>query len=214
MRADCWYKDVCTNDNCNSCIRYAEMKYLMDSSGIPEKRQHPEKLIGDEDLEAFVKLADIKDNILEFVESGKNLYICSQYTGNGKTSWAIKLLLKYFDEVWAGNGFKMRGLFLNVPTLLLSLKDFNNPNLAELKNNLLLADIIVWDDIAASYVTNYDLAQLMIYIDQRVLLQKSNIFTGNLVSEHQLQKLLGDRLASRIWNTSEVIEFVGKDRRA
>ncbi len=214
MREDCWYKEVCTNDSCDSCIRYAEMKYLMECSGIPEKRQYPEKLIGDEDLDAFVRLAEIKDNISDFVERGKNLYICSKYTGNGKTSWAIKLLLKYFDTVWAGNGFKMRGLFVNVPTLLISLKDFDNPNLAELKNNLLLADLIVWDDIAASYMTNYDLTQLMMYIDQRVLLQKSNIFTGNLTTESQLKKMLGDRLASRVWNTSEVVEFVGKDRRA
>lgn len=210
---DCWYKTVCTNTCSDSCIRYSEMKYLMDNSGIPEKRQYPDELIADNDLQSFLKLADIKDDIVNFVNSGENLYICSKFTGNGKTSWAIKLMLKYFDEIWAGNGFRVRGLFLNVPTTLIKLKDFNDPSLNELKNTIIKTDLVIWDDIAASYMTNYDLSQLLIYIDQRILMQKANIFTGNLTDESQLIKLFGDRLASRIWNCSQVIEFRGKDRR-
>ena len=40
----------------------------------------------------------------------------------------------------------------------------------------------------------------------------TNIFTGNL-GEERLKDFVGGRLASRIWNTSDVIEFVGEDRR-
>ena len=29
---NCWYKDVCTYDTCVNCIRYAEMKYLIDNT--------------------------------------------------------------------------------------------------------------------------------------------------------------------------------------
>ena len=80
----------------------------------------------DIDFDAFTELADIKDDIVNFVSSGKCLYIASEYNGNGKTSWSIKLLLRYFDQVWAGNGFRCRGVFVHVPSLLLRLKDFDN----------------------------------------------------------------------------------------
>ena len=46
----------------------------------------------------------------------------------------------------------------------------------------------------------------------RVIANRANIFTGNL-GEERLKDFVGGRLASRIWNTSDVIEFVGEDRR-
>lgn len=208
----CWYKDVCTYDFCTNCIRYIEMKYLMDNSGIPKKRQKPQSLVAGDDIEQFIQLADIKDDIVQFVENGENLYICSKETGNGKTSWAIKLLLRYFDQIWPGNGFRIRGYFQHVPTLLNALKDFNH-NHDALKNVLESADIIVWDDIASAKLSDYDIQQLLVFIDSRIAEEKTNIFTGNLVTKDSLEKAVGGRLASRIWNNSIVIEFKGKDRR-
>ena len=154
----------------------------------------------------------IKDNIYNLVDTDFNLYICSKETGNGKTSWAIKILLKYFNDIWAGNGFRVRGYFQHVPTLLNALKDFSNNHNA-LKNTLENADIVIWDDIASAKLSDYDIQQLLILIVQRIIDCKTNIFTGNLTSYNALEKALGSRLASRIWNCSEVIEFKGKDRR-
>ena len=79
-KADCWYNKVCSYDSCINCIRYAEMKYLMENSGIPKARQMPISLEAGRDYDAFVSLALIKDNILQFVERGDNLYICSEET--------------------------------------------------------------------------------------------------------------------------------------
>ena len=120
--------------------------------------------------------------------------------------------MKYFDRIWPGNGFRIRGYFQHVPKLLNTLKDFSK-NHDALKNVLDDADIIVWDDIASSKLTDYDINQLLIHIDKRIIEGKSNIFTGNLVSYNALEKALGSRLASRIWNCSTIIEFKGKDRR-
>lgn len=209
---DCWYNKVCTYETCTNCIRYSEMKYLMDNSGIPKNRQRVQELEAGRDYEAFVKLADIKSDIDVFVENGSNLYICSNETGNGKTSWAIKLLLKYFDSIWAGNGFRVRGYFQHVPTLFNTLKDFSK-NHDTLKNVLETADLIVWDDIAASKLSDYDVTQILSIIDIRVSEAKSNIYTGNIVSQEALIKAVGNRLASRIWNCSDVVEFLGRDRR-
>lgn len=216
MIENCWYKNVCSRSSCNSnCIRYLEMRALMDYSNIPKNRQTPLVLTPDDcDYNAFCELAEIKDNINEFVHGGRNLYIYSRITGNGKTSWAIKLLLKYFDNIWAGNGFKCRGIFIHTPTFLTKLKTFGNidNDFEELKNLLMTVDIVIWDDIASTDLSSYDHSQLLTYIDQRMLAGKSNIFTGNR-DEQEIEKALGSRLASRVWNNSKQIELRGLDKR-
>ena len=214
-REDCWYKHVCQSDKpCSSCIRYLEMKFLMDNSGIPKNRQMPIKLVPDEcDYDAFSELNRIKGDIDVFVEQGRNLYITGKTPGTGKTSWAIKLLLKYFDLIWAGNGLKTRGMMVHVPTLLIQLKDFQNPLKTSYKTDLLNADVVVWDEIGGTGMSQYDYSQLLMLIDQRIFMGKSNIFTGNLDNPRELEKCLGSRLASRVWGTSTVITFKGKDKR-
>lgn len=214
-RSDCWYKDVCSKDICESCIRYSEMKHLMDTSYIPKSKQNPVKLIPQsEDYDSFIALNNIKDNIVEYVTNGyRNLYICSENTGNGKTTWAIKIMLKYFDNIWAGNGFKERGLFIHMPTLLLQLKNFKDPLSEDYKKLILTADIVIFDDIAVSEVSQYDLGNLLMYIDARILQEKFTIFTSNRTQRRHLVSLIGDRLASRIWETSIIVKLVGKDRR-
>lgn len=214
LKEDCWYRNVCTYDQCVNCIRYSEMKYLMENSGLPKKKQKPIQLDGSRDAKAFKTLAEIKDDIYNFVDNGESLYIFSEFTGNGKTSWAIKLLLKYFDTIWAGNGFRVRGMFVHVPTFLSKLKDFDNPLLKSYRDNLSNADVIIWDDIASTKLSDYDIQQLLIIIDARVSEGLSNIYTGNLTSHEALTKAVGDRLASRIWHTSTLVEFKGKDRRS
>lgn len=213
LNDDCWYKSVCTYDQCINCIRYAEVKYLMDNSGLPKKKQKPIQLNGSSDSKSFRLLSDIKNDIVNFVNDGESIYIFSEYTGNGKTSWAIKLLLKYFDSIWAGNGFRIRGYFQHVPTLFNTLKDFSKSHEA-LKNMLETVDLVIWDDIASTKISDYDQQQLLILIDNRVSEGLSNIYTGNITSHEALTKAVGDRLASRIWNMSTLIEFKGKDRRA
>ena len=189
------------------------MKYLMDNSGIPKNRQIPKSLIADIDLEPYSKLADIKADIVNFVKDGENLFICSKYTGNGKTSWALKLLLKYFDEIWAGNGFRVRGMFVNVPTLLLQLKNFSHPLSEEYKHNLMEADLVVWDEIASTSISTHDYGNLLMFLDYRFSAGKSNIFTSNATTQEDIEKSVGSKLTSRIWNCSEIVEFRGKDRR-
>ena len=214
-RSDCWYKDVCQVKSCESCLRFTEMEYLMQTSCIPKARQIPTTLTpSDKDYDAFCYLADLKDRIVEFVDNGENLYICSHNTGNGKTSWAIKLMLKYFDSIWAGNGLKERGLFIHVPTLLLKMKDFDNELSKNVDLNLIPeVDLIIWDDIAQSEVSKYDYNNLLMFIDNRIFNQKSNIFTSNVVGINSLSQLLGDKLASRIVNTSHLVVFEGRDKR-
>lgn len=214
----CWYEDVCSNvsPTCKSgCIRYLEMFHLLDNSNIPSNRWFPVILSPDDcDYDAFCDLADIKDEIINFVGRGSNLYLYSTKTGNGKTTWAIKLMLKYFNDVWPGNGFRCRGIFIHVPTFLTRMKNFNMVDIEfdRIKSELLNVDLVIWDDIASTELSSYDHSQLLTYIDQRILGGKSNIFTGNLGSP-EIVKALGTRLASRVWNSSTRIELKGRDKR-
>ena len=213
---ECWYVDSCTDD-CDLCTIYTQLKWQMNNSGLPEAKQKPITLqITDNnsgDRPAFLRLADIRKNIVDFVSQGKNLYICSKYTGNGKTSWSIKLLHTYFHYTAQGNYENLKGMFVSVPKLLLQLKDFNNPLSAKYKQQLETVDLVVWDDVAVSGISQYDYTQLFTLIDSRMLAEKSNIFTSNIVNEQELWNVLGNRLTSRIFYSSEIIELKGKDMR-
>ena len=125
------------------------------------------------------------------------------------------MLQSYFDQIWLGNGFRCRGIFIHVPTLLNKIKDgFNNKDedFELLKSRLISVDLVVWDDIAAVKLSDFDHANLLTFIDQRKLNELANIYTGNLTLD-ELPDAVGNRLTSRIWNDSTVIEFCGADRR-
>jgi len=212
----CWYKDVCNVECTDTCIRYYEMKFLMEHSNLPKSKQViPPKLQPQTiDEEAFSQLATIKNNITSFVENGLNLYIYSKNAGNGKTTWSIKLLLKYFDNIWSGNAFRVRGLFVHVPTLLNKLKMFNSQDeeFEELKKNLVIADLVVFDDIGANTLSNYDYSQLLSIIDQRLFEGKSNIFTSNFSPATLSNSSFGGKLVDRI-ASDYCIQFKGESRR-
>ena len=211
--SECWYVSTC-DDDCQGCLVYKQMKWQFDNSGLPKAKYNPIELIATSDtINSFRRLADIRKSIEQFVSEGNNLYICGANPGTGKTSWAIKILQTYFHHVAVGNYGTVKGMFVQTTGLLLQLKDFNNPISQEYKDNLFNADLIVWDDIAVAGMSAYDYNQLFTIIDRRVLEGKSNIFTSNCSDLQTLSKSLGERLASRVWSTSERIEIRGGDWR-
>ena len=190
------------------------MKWQFDNSGLPKSKYMPIKLKPQSnDRRAFEKLADIRENIEDFVEQGKNLYICGEIPGNGKTSWAIKMLQTYFHYVAEGNMFEVKGMFVSVPDLLLRLKDFSNPVSNEYKDNLRNTDLLILDDIAVTGLSQYDYLQLFTLIDSRMLAGKSIIFTSNVTDIKKLEEVIGERLASRVFGNSIIVEIKGGDMR-
>lgn len=217
---NCWYKDACdyVDEGCEKhCIRYIEMKYLMEHSNLPKVKQQPIDLYPQDcDRKAFTRLREIKDTIVDFVSSGSSLYLCSRTTGNGKTSWAIKLMHKYFDQIWAGNGLRTRALFIHVPTFLMKCKDFKNNDVEfeELKRMINIVDLVIWDEIDTRDLSNYDYSQLLVSINVRNLNNLANIYTGGVVTRDEMNRVLGAKITSRIWTSgTEIIEFFGGDRR-
>jgi DNA replication protein DnaC len=190
----------------------------MEQSGLPKAKQKAIELqlYDNCDEEAYGRLFEIKDNILDFVNNGNNLIIAGENTGNGKTSWSIKLLHKYFDKVWRGNHFRVRGIFVHVPTLLLMSKSFDSEDrelLRKQRQRILNADLVVWDDVASFDMSPYDYSNLLMYLDNRLLAEKSNIFTSNSTTEQQFLDFAGQRLTSRVWLVSEKVILNGTDKR-
>jgi DNA replication protein DnaC len=167
------------------------------------------------DLEQFKQLASIEQNILTFVNEGRNLYLHSANCGNGKSSWSLRLAEAYFNKIWVRTEVKCRVLFISVPRFLLALKDAissKNAYVDYIKDNVLEADLVIWDDIAAKMGSEFELTHLLNIIDNRLALGKSNIYTSNL-NRQQLYTALGERLTSRIANMSTDIELFGADKR-
>jgi DNA replication protein DnaC len=175
----------------------------------------PQSLYADKDLPAFRQLKAIKDDIKNWVKEGNSLYLYSKSFGNGKTSWAVKLMLAYFNQIWRGNCFRTRGIFISVPEFFDRERlRMNNQDeeFIRIRDSLLDADLVIWDDVSIVKMTEYNSATFFNFVDARVLSGKANIFTGNLDQE-KLKEFVGGRWASRIWNTSQVIEFVDCDKR-
>lgn len=208
----CWYKDSCKELNCSSCVVYPQMRYQFEESGLPEAKWAPIKLSPESiDYEAFKQLAGIRKNIVDFVEQGQSLFIYSNVTGNGKTSWAIKLLQTYFHYVAVGNYGIPKACFVSTAGLLLKLKDFKDNEVPAYLDLLKKVDLVVWDDVAVTALTPFDYNQLYTILEARSLAEKANIFTSNCTPE-ELDDLVGARNASRMLQGT-VIEFKGGDRR-
>lgn len=218
--SQCYLFDQCNHKDCDKdfCIRKYKMDSLYSAALMTDSQKQHVVLKVDQDntdLEQFKQLAGIEQNICKFVEEGKNLYLHSAYCGNGKSSWSIRLAQAYFNKIWARTDIKCRVLFISVPRFLLALKDnitAKNAYVDHIKDNVLEADLVIWDDIAAKMGSEFELTHLLNIIDNRLALGKSNIYTSNL-NKQQLSTALGERLTSRIANMSLDIELHGADKR-
>jgi DNA replication protein DnaC len=225
---DCFVKDICKkrlSNNCECatnnifCIKLFKLDNLYDNAMLSNaQRQHLQLRIDADgsDKDAFNRLKYIEDNIEEFVNSSRNLYIYSHITGNGKSAWAVRLLQSYFNSIWHSSELTCRGLYINVPRFLLSLKDNiseKSDYIQHIKEYILEADLVIWDELGYKNVTPFEAENLLNYINARIDLGKSNIYTSNMYPE-ELREKVGDRLYSRVVNLSENIMFVGSDKRA
>lgn len=194
---------------------------LIEGDLPPYQHEHTTLQKVDVDVESYRKLAAIRKDMISFVEAHKNLYICSSNVGNGKTTWAKNMMLAYTQQAIEKYGVgryimdEPPCVFVHVPTFLLRMKDFENGSLsASYKRKLLNADLVIWDDIAVGKNSNYDVQQLILYIDNRLFNGKSNIFTSNVTTVEELSATMDARLASRILESSTQIQFLATDARS
>ena len=223
---DCFLYNRCkkyNNDDCilednHFCIKLFKLDYLYNESLLnPSQREYiPLRIDADgTDREEFITLKKIEENIEQFVSSGSSLYLYSRNCGNGKTAWSIRMIQAYFNAIWHKCDLNCKALFINVPRFLLGIKDaisHENSYVEHIKNNIMNADIVVWDEIGTKAVTQFEHEHLLSLINARIDANKSQIFTSNLEPQ-KLQEAVGERLYSRVVNLSTTIQLRGADKR-
>lgn len=223
---DCWLKDTCKKhiiepqycDEDRFCLKLFKINALYEKTLLSEKQRQHIVLFHDADgtdYDKFVQLKSVETNIMDFVNNGKSLYLHSSRCGNGKTAWSVRLIQAYIDRIWADSDLTCRALFINVPKFLLALKDsISNPSeyINFIKENILTADLVVWDELGIKNCTQFEFENLLNMINSRIDLGKSNIYTSNLSREELLERV-GERLYSRIINLSYDVELNGVDKR-
>ena len=212
---NCWFKETC-NKKCNmACGTFNEFKYLLDNSGIPEMYKEPKKLYPETvDLEAFKTLANIKNDIENFVDNNRQLYLWSKNTGNGKSNFICKILLTYLALIATGNGFNLDNgvYFCYLPDLVTLTTSFENKDRDKILNNIMTRKLVVLDDVGASGVNSSFVAtNLSQIIDTRYRNNLATIYTSNL-SPDELNNNMGARLVDRICS-DVVIRLQGSSHR-
>lgn len=216
----CWLEDQCNKKDCDKfCLRKFKLDYLYNQSLLSYEQRKKIGLRLDNnsllDEPVFDRLRNVELNIVDFIINGNNLYLWSHITGNGKTAWSIRLMQDYFNKIWPSSDLSCRALFINVPKFFLALKDNiseKSEYIAQIKSNVLKADLVVWDEVALKTLTPFEMENLLSLINNRIDLGKANVYTSN-ISPSELLNLVGDRLYSRIINKSEILEFREKDKR-
>jgi len=216
----CCWKNVCgikNTSHCNvTCPRYSKMHYLLGNSLLPKQWWYPKPFDTYEthvDYEAHLRCFKIKNEIVDFVEKGKQLIIYGKNSGSGKTHISTRLLLSYFGKIWELTSFRPRGLFIDVQKLFDESKKFNSDYKEFIMANISTVDLVVWDDLGVKdSVGEKNMDILFTMINERELNGKANIFTTNKNSE-ELFDYLGERLYSRIVRSAETIEFKSQDNR-
>lgn len=217
---DCWMKERCPKFNrCPEfCMKLFKLSELYDKALISLKqRQHINLRVDADgtDSDKFVQLKNITNDIDTFVDNGKTLYIHSRNTGNGKTSWALRFVESYFESIWWKSDLTCKALYISVPRYILALKaSISKPDeyINYIHENIFKADLVILDEIGIKAATTFEMEHLLDFVNHRIELGKSTIYTSNL-TDNELQERLGDRLYSRIANSTYNIEFLGQDKR-
>lgn len=199
------------------CDAYRLLRALYKMSRLPEKYCYNIPLVpGKEDLKSFEALNDFMKSIEERVEAGEGLYIWSEGVGNGKTSWACKIMSYYFRKIAFKSGLENEGLYIYLPMFLddlrMSYDGEPEADFLELLDMLRNCKLLIVDDIGAEKSSEWVNERLLSIINNRVMRGLSTIYTSNM-SLDDLGERMGDRIRSRIRGSTTEIHLVGKDRR-
>lgn len=194
-------------------------RYALENSYIPKYQWVEDTLLPADDADQFIRLREIRENLYDFLcSSTNNLVLCSKNLGNGKTSWAIKLMLTFIElqegklnhvdenEVNLDN-FDFCVFCQSVP-FLVKMKQFgNNKDTYTMFNRLCKTQLAIIDDLGVVPMSQYDYNIIYAILEERIFSGKPTIVTTNFVRTEEAAKELGVRLADRLWNNSEIIEF-------
>lgn len=199
-------------------LRRAVQLDLLEISGLPRIYWEEVKLnVPDSDVRAYNRLVEIKQNIYDISEPNmdmKNLLICSSKTGNGKTSWAIKILQYFIFKSAQHYPDEETGYFVPVTEFVLASKEYDSSHRKKYWDMLEMIEksrVVVFDDIGAGEYSRAEYMALLSAIEGRVLRKQYCIFTSNYTEKDDVVvNKIGERLADRVFETSERVILNGE----
>lgn len=203
--SECWAGQYCRKTGqpvCNEfCSGYVILDTLYRQSNIPKRYQRPIKIKASScDRDAHTELIKIRDNIVEWVNSGKNLMLWGETKGNGKTTWACALASAYIRSMVYTTNLEPVVYFIKTAKFLEEIRSqFENPT-PEFPETLKLVEnvpLLIIDDIGAERTTEWVRERLLNIIDERYSNNRSTIYTSNC-SQSQLIETLHGRIIDRI----------------
>lgn len=214
----CWYERTCKKRDvicgnlaeCQNCTRYLQMKLQTEMANIPGELPIDHFLDDTkQDLEAYLTLKNI--DIQDFVVNGRSLVIESEFTGNGKSSWAKKLLLRYMAKKV---GKINTGYFLNLPIVFSEVKEaIKTKEALPYKRIFSTVRLLVIDEVGAKPLSEFEENWLLTMLLEREKVPGlATIYTLN--SSSNLKEILGKRLYSRIYTKSQKVVFKEGDKRS
>ena len=109
-------------------------------------------------IEAFLKLKDYLDNVVDRVDNGDSLYIYSENTGNGKTTWSSKIMNQYIRKIVAKSDLEDEVLYLNVSLFVEAMRNQYSEyseDISRLKDQAMKCKLLILDDIGAERPSEY-----------------------------------------------------------
>lgn len=184
---------------------------LFERSGLPQKYFEPQVLVERKaDKECWEWLEAVRANIVEEVRNGLSIVIASNTVGNGKTSWAVRLLQRYLAETALDGRIVEKGMFVVSAQLLTEFGDYNYfqtmQEFLERFERLKTCELLVIDEIGGGSLTKASYPYLYDLVNYRVDNNLSTVYTTNYTDD-EIIELLGQRLYSRIYDTSVVLDF-------
>jgi DNA replication protein len=194
-----------------------KVRQLLAESGVPKKYFEPQELVPRAvDREAWDWLNNYRENVVENIQNGKSIVITSPTVGNGKTSWAIRLLQRYIAETALDGRLVDKAVFCVSSSMLEIFGDFGyfetSIQFFEYLNRLKRCDLLVIDEIGSGRVTQVSYNHFYDLVNYRVDNNLATIYTTNY-NDEQIKDVLGERLYSRIYDMSTVIEFIASNVR-
>lgn len=193
-------------------------KQAIEYSNLPKRAFDDLSLMPEKvDLEAFKTCKNFSENILDHVKQGDGLYIHGFNKGNGKTTWAFKIIIKYIEQL-AKHG---KGWDNDIPIYYLNVSEMFDQYRSNMEDKeytkaiedaIYGADLVIFDDVGVEAPTTWVKNKLYTYINYRYNNKKSIIFTSNLTLT-QLGAKIDDRVADRISQVCRPIQFQGQSRR-
>lgn len=216
---NCYAKDYCkgyTTDKCNErCDLLWKLNSMYDKSNLPLRYRYniplrPEQV----DREAFIQLKGYLDNVTDRVATGESLYIYSENTGNGKTTWSSKIMNQFIRKSVVKSTLDNDVLYLNVSLFVEGMRgqySEYSEEMASLRERAMTCKLLILDDIGAERPSEYVCERLYDLINHRYTNMLSTIYTSNL-TPFELGDRLGARIESRVRSAVQ-INLVGSDRR-